>query len=122
MFFAYFVYIEHLKKFTREAHCSWKNQKWKRVLGKKNVKRRKKTGSKKAKGESFCQEKKKILCESDWHWRNSTLASRFRTEKSPSSQNLSYIKLKTRFPFIYLTSTTHDTESLTIASNRNFET
>ena len=104
-----------------EAHCSWKNQKRKRVLGKKR-KKKKKIGSKKKKGEPFCQEKKKIPCESDWYWRNSTLACRFRTEKSPSSRNLSYIKLKTRFAFIYPKSTSHDTKSLKIALSRNFET
>ena len=51
---------------------------------------------------------------------SSVLASWFRTKKSPSNQNLSYIKLKTRFPFIFI-STSHDTKSLTIASNCNCE-
>ena len=66
------------------------------------------------------KKRKTILYESDWYWRSSVLASRFRTKKSPSNQNLSYIKLKTRFPFIF-TSTSHDTKSLTIASNCNCE-
>ena len=41
------------------------------------------------------------------------LASRFRTKESPSNQNLPYIILKTRFPFIYA--------STSLATNRNFE-
>ena len=51
--------------------------------------------------------------------RSFMLASRFRT-KSPSNQKLLYIKLKRRFPFIF-TSTSHDTKSSTIASNRNLD-
>ena len=57
----------------------------------------------------FCQEQKKILGESDWYWRSSTLASRFRTKRSPSNQNLSYKKLKPRFPFTHA-STNVDTK------------
>ena len=56
------------------------------------------------------------------------LAFRFRTKESPSNQKLLYIKLKRRFPFILkrrfpfiFTSTSHDTKSSTIASNRNFD-
>ena len=66
----------------------------------------------------------KFLCESDWYWRSSTLASRFRTKKSPSSQNVPYIMLKARFPFLYASV---DTKTLTtagspsMASNRNLE-
>ena len=41
----------------------------------------------------------KFLCESDWYWRSSTLASRFRTKKSPSSQNLPYMMIKRGFLF-----------------------
>ena len=51
---------------------------------------------------------------------SSTLASRFRTKKSLSYQNLPYTMLKTRFYFLYA-STSLDTKTLTIASNRNFE-
>ena len=51
---------------------------------------------------------------------SSTPASRFRTEKSPSNKNLPNMMLKTRFPFLYA-STSLDTKALTIASNRNFE-
>ena len=53
-------------------------------------------------------------------WRSSTLASRFRTKKSLLNQNLSYIKLRPRFPFIYV-STSLATKTLTIASSRKFE-
>ena len=51
---------------------------------------------------------------------SSTLASRFRTKKSLSYQNLPYTMLKTRFYFLHA-STSLDTKTLTIASNRNFE-
>ena len=54
------------------------------------------------------------------YWRSSTLVSSFRTKKSPSNQNLPYIMLKARFPFLY-ESTSLDTKTLKIASNRNFE-
>ena len=43
-----------------------------------------------------------------------------RTKKSPSNQNLPYMMLKTRFPFLYA-STSLDTKTLTIALNFNFE-
>ena len=49
-----------------------------------------------------------------------TLASRFRTKKSLSIQNLTYMMLKTRLPFLYA-STSLDTKTSTIASNRNFK-
>ena len=64
-----------------------------------------------------------FLCESDWYWLSSTLASRFWTKDSPSNQNLPYIMLKTRFPFLYA-STSLDTKTVlykTLASNRHFE-
>ena len=41
----------------------------------------------------------KFLCESDWYWRSSTLASRFLTKKSPSSQTVPYIMIKRGFLF-----------------------
>ena len=47
------------------------------------------------------KKRNKFLCESDWYWRSSTLASRFQTKKSPSNQNLPYIMLKARFSFLY---------------------
>ena len=73
------------------------------------------SSSKKKERVPFCQEQKKILGESDWYWRSSTLASRFRTNRSPSNQNLSYKKLKPRFPFTHA-STNVDTKPT--ASNR----
>ena len=45
--------------------------------------------------------------------KSSTLASIFRTKKSSSKQNLPYIMLKTRSPFIYA--------STSLDTNRNFE-
>ena len=78
-----------------------------------------KTGEKKKERVLFCQERKKILCESDWCWQSSTLASRFRTKKSPSNQNLPHLMSNTRFPFLYA-STSLDTKTLTTTSNRNF--
>ena len=95
--------------------CSWENQKRRKVLVKK-----KKGPKEKERKRIICQEKEKILCESNWYWRSSMLASRFRTKESPSNQKLLYIKLKRRFPFIF-TSTSHDTKSSTIASNRNLD-
>ena len=75
MFFCLFCLHRALYKIHRWkliAHGKIKSR------GESLVKKRKKeTGPKKAKGEPFCKEKKKILCEGDWYWRNSTLASRF---------------------------------------------
>ena len=42
------------------------------------------------------------------------------TKKSPSNQNLPYIMLKTKSPFLSA-STSRDTKTLTLASSRNFE-
>ena len=89
--------------------------------GRKSLVKKKKKRAQRIRIENHSVKKRKtILYESDWYWRSSVLASRFRTKKSPSNQNLSYIKLKTRFPFIFI-STSHDTKSLTIASNCNCE-
>ena len=69
----------------------------------------------------ICQEKKENFpCESDWYWRSSMLASRFWTKKSLSNQNLPYIMLKTKSPLLSA-STSLDTKTSTLASNRNFE-
>ena len=65
--------------------CSGKNQKRKKVHGKKEKRKK----------------EKKFLCESEWYWRSSTMASRFLTKKSPSNQNLPYEMLNTGFPFLY---------------------
>ena len=86
---------------------------------KKKKQTKTKTGEKKKERVLFCQERKKILCESDWYWQSSTLASRFRTKKSPSNQNLPHFMSNTRFPFLYA-STSLDTKTLTTTSNRNF--
>ena len=58
------------------------------------------------------KKRNKFLCESDWYWRSSMLASRFQTKKSPSNQNLPYIVLKARFSFLYASLCT---KTLTIA-------
>ena len=98
--------------------CSWKNQKRKEVLGKKERKRKQAHRRKK---EYHSVKKRKIfLCESDWCWPSSMLASRFRLKKSPSNKNLPNTLFKTRFPFLYV-STGLDTKTWTITSNRNFE-
>ena len=115
MLFLYFVFIAHFTKFTRgsslfmENLCSWKNQKRKKVFGKK-------TRRKEERKVPLCPVKKKksfvkATCASGAF----TLASRFRTKKSLSIQNL-----KTRLPFLYA-STSLDTKTSTIASNRNFK-
>ena len=57
-------------------------------------------------GKNFAQgkiksERKSILCEREWYWRSSTMASRFLTKKSPSNQNLPHEMLNTGFPFLY---------------------
>ena len=82
--------------------------------GRKSLVKRKKYRPKEEKKSTILARKEKILRESDWQWRSSTLASKFRTKKSPSKQNLPYIKLKTRFPFL---SACLATKTWTIASN-----
>ena len=126
MLFPYFAYIEHFTKLTRGSFLfkekfllMEKIQIGRKSSVKKKKRKKKKKGSKKKERVPICQEKKKhFLCESDSYWRSSTLASRFWTKKSPSNQNLPYIMLKTRFPFLL---TSLDTKKLTLASNRNFE-
>ena len=59
----------------------------------------------------------KKIKKSDWCWRSFT---RFWTKKSPSNHNLPCMMSKTSFPFLYA-STSFDTKTLSIASNRNFE-
>ena len=112
-----------LKKSLVEALCLWKNlcsrknQERKKVLSKKK-KKKEKNGPKKKERVPFCKEKKNFLCKRDMSCRSSTLASIFRTKKSPSNQTLPYTMLKTRFPFLYWSL---DTKTSTIASNRNFK-
>ena len=68
MLFAYFVYITHLTKFASgilspmEKSLPWKNKK--ESLGKEKGKD--KNRPKEERKQPFCQEKKKILGESDW--------------------------------------------------------
>ena len=91
MLFSYFVYIAHFTEFARESFlfqenlCSWKNPKAKKVVGEK------KKGEKKRKGTNLSRKEKNFLCESDWYWQSSKLASRFQTKKWLSNQNLPYI-------------------------------
>ena len=42
------------------------------------------------------KKRKKLVYESDWYWRSSSLANK----KSPSNQNLPCMMLKTRFSFV----------------------
>ena len=124
MLFPYFAYIEHFTKLTRgsflfkekfllmEKSKSEESRRWKKKKKKKkkkNAQRRKKEyqSVKKRKRNSFV----KAI-------RTGGAQFRFWTKKSPSNQNLPYILLKTRFPFLL---TSLDTKKLTLASNRNFE-
>ena len=120
MLFLYFVFIAHFTKFTRgsslfmENLCSWKNQKRKKVLGKKTRRKEER------KGTTLSGKEKKSFVKATCASGAFTLASRFRTKKSLSIQNLTYMMLKTRLPFLYA-STSLDTKTSTIASNRNFK-
>ena len=97
-----------------ENLCSWKNQKRKKVLGKKTRRKEER------KGTSLSGKEKKSFVKATRASGAFTLASRFRTKKSLSIQNLTYMMLKTRLPFLYA-STSLDTKTSTIASNRNFK-
>ena len=70
----------------------------------------------------FVKKRKQFLRGGDYYRGSSTPVSRFRTKKSrsPSYQNLPYIMLKRRFAFLYASTSLH-TKTLTVASNRNFE-
>ena len=66
----------------------------------KKEKKKKKQAQRRKKA-PFCQEEKKLVYESDWYWRSSSLANiEQRTKKSPSNQNLPCMMLKTRFSFV----------------------
>ena len=97
-----------------ENLCSWKNQKRKKVLGKKTRRKEER------KGTTLSGKEKKSFVKATCASGAFTLASRFRTKKSLSIQNLTYMMLKTRLPFLYA-STSLDTKTSTIASNRNFK-
>ena len=99
MLFPYFAHIAHFTEFTRGSSLF-------KIYGIWNMEK------------SLFMEQSKA--EEDLKWRSATPASRFRTEKSPSNKNLPNMMLKTKFPFLY-GSTSLDTKALTIASNRNFE-
>ena len=99
MLFPYFAHIAHFTEFTRWSSLF-------KIYGIWNMEK------------SLFMEQSKA--EEDLKWRSATPASRFRTEKSPSNKNLPNMMLKTKFPFLY-GSTSLDTKALTIASNRNFE-
>ena len=102
----------------RKAFAHGKNQKRKKVFGKKEEIQ--KTGLKGNKEYHSVKKRKHILCKSEWYQRSSTLAFIFRTKMQPANQNLPYVILKTKFPFLHA-STSLDKKTLTIASNRSFE-
>ena len=125
--FPYFVYTAHLTKFTRGSSLfieksllleksKAEESPWLKKEKNKEAQRRQKVYHSVKKGKHSLV----LLNESDWYWQSSTLASRFPIKKSPSNQNLPYIMLKTRCSFLYA-STSLDTKTLTIASNRNFK-
>ena len=70
----------------------------------------------------FVKKRKQFLRGGYYYRGSSTPASRFRTKKSrsPSYQNLPYTMLKRRFAFLYASTSLHK-KTLTVASNRNFE-
>ena len=129
MLFPYFVYIAHFTNFTcesfflKEKSLLVENHERKEVVGEKNKKIKKKRLKEERKSTNLSRKEKNFLCESDWCWRSSTLAFRVWIKKSPSNQNLLYTMLKTRFPFLYA-STSLDAKTFvykTLASDRNFE-
>ena len=84
---------EKIKSERKSVVKKEKKEREKRKRKKKQAQRRKKA--------PFCQEEKKLVYESDWYWRSSSLANKEqRTKKSPSNQNLPCMMLKTRFSFV----------------------
>ena len=69
--------------------CSWKNQKKKKVVGEK--KKEKKQTLRRKKGYHSVKKRKNFLCDRDWYWGSSSLASRFQTKTLLSNQNLPYM-------------------------------
>ena len=116
--------ISHVKaSFLRKNLCWWKIMSGRKSLVKKIKKIKKKRLKEERKSTNLSRKEKNFLCESDWCWRSSTLAFRVWIKKSPSNQNLPYTMLKTRFPFLYA-STSLDAKTFvykTLASDRNFE-
>ena len=66
MLFAYSVCIAYIRNSHVQTFCLWKT-----LNSRKNQKRKKAFGK-----------KKKVLCESNWYWRSSTLSSRLRTKQN----------------------------------------
>ena len=91
MLLPYFVYIAHFTKFARGSS----------LIMEKNFAQGKIKSGRKSMVKKKRKKEKKFLCESEWYWRSSTMASRFLTKKSPSNQNLPYEMLNTGFPFLY---------------------
>ena len=122
LFISRTLQISHVKaSFLRKNLCSWKIMSGRKSLVKK-IKRWNRLKEER-KSTNLSRKEKNFLCESDWCWRSSTLASRVWKKKSPSNQNLPYTMLKTRFPFLYA-STSLDAKTFvynTLASDRNFE-
>ena len=68
----------HVKLFFRKIFAHGKIKSGRKPLVKKKKKKKKRNSSEKKERVLICQEKKKnFLCESDWYWRSSKLASRF---------------------------------------------
>ena len=94
-----------------------KNQQQKKVLGRK---KRKKRQAQRKERVALCQAKNTILL-----WKRLVLTelhagAQISNKEVRCNQNLPYIMFKAKFPFLY-TSTSLDTKTLKIASNRNFE-
>ena len=123
MLFPFFFYIALFTKFTRGSSLfmkklwSWKNQKWKKVLGKKKGK---KIGAKKKERVPFCQEKRRIPL-----WKR-LVPAEFHASVQISNRGfavkpkLALHDVKNEVPFLYA-STSCDTKALKVTSNRNFE-
>ena len=122
MLLPYFGYIAKFTKFTRGSCLpSWEKSKAEESPCKKKKKERKSRPKGERKSTILSRKEKNPV----WKWPvQASGAPRWRPDfeqkKSPSNQNLPYMMLKTRFPFLYA-STSLDTKTLTIALNFNFE-
>ena len=101
--------------------CSGKNQKRKEVFGKKKKKKRRKRKEKKSaqrKKKEYHSVKKR---KNSFVKATGTLVSRSISNKEVAVKpKFAYVIFQTRFPFLYA-STGLEIKTLTIASNRNFE-
>ena len=122
MLYPYFFTSHTLQNSHVEALClwknlwSWKNQKWKKVLGKKKGK---KIGAKKKERVPFCQEKRIPL------WKRLVLAElpasvQISNKEFAVKPKLAIHNVKNEVHFLYA-STSCDTKALKVTSNRNFE-